>query len=301
MKFLCKKDLDLLKFKKCAKEYINFEKILSLTINKLIIFDTPMIIGKKFPTGNNKHIGLKSNIKGKVENLVIRINSLDVYGKNYKLKTYKTYEILLEMIELSKYNSNITFEMSALSKIMKFLAFEEYKNNQIKYNNPNDEEDGEDYKSESILASKTNFELDKNPEKLPNLIFCRTNDLRDKLRNNSLKINALIDSNITIKTATIKNNIENYEYQKFLSKKMEKKNFIENENKINNDEMSKMDFGSDEFDIERDYKIFFSLSKIKKVKLINVFFSNNKDSKFKEYERETIINLLSDQNELSYK
>ena len=43
-----KKKFDLIKVKKCVKDYVNFEKILSFNITELIVFDTPMTIGNDF-------------------------------------------------------------------------------------------------------------------------------------------------------------------------------------------------------------------------------------------------------------
>ena len=60
-----------------------------------------------------------------------------------------------------------------------------------------------------------------------------------------------------------------------------------------NNDLKKIDFGSDGFFIDRDYKNFFSYNKIETVELRNVVFSNYRDNNLKNIEGETITNLIS--------
>ena len=289
-------DLNLLKLKKCGNDYVNLEKILSMKINHLILFDTPLIIGETFPE-NGEYLDIIKDKLGTVENLTIKINSLEAYGKENNLNTIKTYEILIEILKNKNFNKNITFEFNALSNIMTFLAFKEYCLNQRFYYS----KDSEDDKSDNIDLNS--YEIFKNEDhvknnkfyseqtSLPVQIFFSSKKYRDHIYFKAFKIENFNNSKITLKNMTIKKETENYDNQMFLIKKFDLENKIKNATQSN--ELRKMDFGSDGFYIDKDYKFFFSENNIETVVLINVALSNYKDSILKSYEKETIINLIS--------
>ena len=287
-------DFDLLKIKKCAKDYVNLEKILQMKIDKLILFDNPLIIGNSFPKDNKyPHLEVIEEF-GSIANLTIKINTLDGYGKHYNLNTYKTYEILEELILNSKFNKNIIFELYSLSNFMTFLAYKEYSQKVNYYNNPNDDEEGKD----EINKEKIIIGIDQNENKdidgeyhLPKLMIFGSKRYRDEICYKSFNIKALEDSKITLKTLTIKKQTENFDNQNYLSVKYKKN--INNKNYTDNNLLKKIDFGSDGFFIERDYKFFFILNKINTVEFRNVIFSNYKDNNLKDIEGETITNLIS--------
>ena len=117
-------DFDLIKIiKKCGNEYFALSFILQMKIGTLILFDTPLIIGDKFPAANDTHLSnMKEKTLGTIDYLDLKIISLESYGKERNLNIVKTLEILVELIKCGNYNKNITFEYSALSNIMTFLA-----------------------------------------------------------------------------------------------------------------------------------------------------------------------------------
>jgi len=288
-------DFDLLKIKKCGKEYVNLYEILKLKINKLVLFDTPLIIGDHFSETLN--LSFIDNEKlGNVENLTIKLNSLDSYGIQYNLNIHKTLEILVEIITCSNFNKNITFELAALSNIMTYLACQKYLKDQNLYYNSKEEENGDNNVISNIESNKKikNEEIiNKNEKILPKKLYFSGKKYRDYLCYESFNID-LKDKTITIKNATIKNQIENFENLNYL-KIIDENNENKNKNKGKNNELKKIDFGSDGFYIERDFKIFFSENEIETVILNNISFSSCKDNTIKNKETETIINLLSDQ------
>ena len=87
-------------------------------------------------------------------------------------------------------------------------------------------------------------------------------------------------------------NTENFDYQNYLNIKDNKSGQNIN-NKDYRNKLKKIDFGSDGFYIDEDYKNFFNKNQIGTIELINVTFSNYKDSNLKKYENEGIKNLLS--------
>ena len=298
-------DFDLLKIKKCGKEYVNLYEILQFKINKLVLFDTPLIIGDHFSeTLNLSFIGNEK--LGTVENLTIKLNSLDSYGIQYNLNTYKTLEILVELITCPNFNKNITFELGALSNIMTYIASQKYLEAQNLYYNSNKEEN-EDNKIPSITEnnkkSKSEEIINKNPKFLPKKLFFSGKKYRDYLCYRAFNIGYLKGKTITIKNATIKKQTENFEnlnYLKIIDKNIENnenknENKNKNKNEAENNKLKKIDFGSDGFYIERDFKIFFSENEIETVILNNINFSSFKDNIIKYIETETIVNLLSDQ------
>ena len=105
-----KNDLDLLKLKKCGKEYFDIKDVLSLKIENLILFDTPLIIDS-FPDDELK-----------IENLAIKINTLQYYCNENNLNYDKTIENYIELINHQKLNQNLTLEMNALPILKKYLS-----------------------------------------------------------------------------------------------------------------------------------------------------------------------------------
>ena len=288
--------LDILKIKKCNKDYINLKKILTLFIGKLVLYDSPLIYGDAFPKEGGhlpKGEDVQNSSFGGVQNLVIKINSLDTYGKQNSLNTFKTYEILFEIFSSPKFNKNITFEMSALSNFMTFLAYKKYIKNPNYYNNSNDEENGDDNinaKEQVKGKDEGNYGIDLYPKCLQKVIIFGSKKYRDKLCSDAFNIEVLKNSTITLKNVHIRKSFENVDNLNYIyiKTKQEMKN-SQTKNKI----LKKIDFGSDGFFIERDYKIFFSENQLEKVRLINVSFSNAKDQNLKEYDEEAFIGLIS--------
>ena len=285
-------DFDLIKIKKCGKDYIDLKNILTYKIGTLILFDSPLIIGDEFPKEGHRHL---ENIeqRGTIESLVFKINSLDCYGKQCNLNTYETLEIMQELIQNPKYIKNLTFELGALSNLMTFLAYKEYLQNQDIYNDPNDDEDGKD----SInLNNKLKGKIDPNnlikkENHLPKYMCFSSKKYRDKIYySKNFNLEALANSKITLKCLTIKKQTENYDNQNYL---MIKNKGGKIKSYTDNSELKKIDFGSDGFFIDRDYKNFFSVNKIGTVELRNVVFSSYKDINLKDYEEDAITNLIS--------
>ena len=293
-------DFQLLKLKKCGKDYVDLSKILQMKIDKLILFDTPLIIGS-FPEKGEEHLGYYKKKKiplGKVDNLTIKLNALDCYGREYNLNVMKTYEILVELMETEEFNNHLTFEMNALSSIMTYLCYKQYVKNQKLYNNQNDEEKGKDDVDEKAPKGEGLYNIfQEDVNYLPKYIFISSKNYRDYLCSNSFKLKWKLTNPITIKNTTIRKSYENYENQNYLTLKIQEKKNQKAENKIytTNKELRKMDFGSDGFYIERDYKLFFCENNIEEVKLENVAFSNFKDNSLEgknNRDFETINNLI---------
>ena len=294
-------DFDLLKIKKCGNGYVDISRILKWKIKKLILFDTPLIIGEKFPENSEKHLNSIRTSLGTVDCLTIKINSLDCYGKEYNLNIMKTYEILIELIECEKFNTNIIFEMNALSSIMTYLAYIKYVKDQKLYNDPNSEEDGNDDINENQPRGQgLQILFEEDVKYLPKYIFLSSKKFRDYLCSQSFKLNLNLAGPITIKNTTIKKCYENYENNNYIIYKIQDEKYKgkqkpEGKAYTTNKELRKMDFGSDGFYIERDYKLFFFENQIKVVKLENVAFSNFRDNNIEgKYNRdfETINNLI---------
>ena len=181
---------------------------------------------------------------------------------------------------------------------MTFLAFQVYKERLYFYNDPNEYEKGEDEKV--VSANDKNLQgvdgeeiIEKNPKYLPKQMFFSSKNMRDFLYYQSFSLdNALKESKITLKKVTIRKQIENFENNDYLMKKKEKENNRDFKNQGANRQLRKIDFGSDGFYIDRDYKNFFSINNIKCVELLNVNFSNVKIPELRDYEGETIINFI---------
>ena len=286
------KDFELLKIKKCGKDYINLDKILTYNIDQLILFDNPLIVGDSFPVDNSPHLDIIKGKFGSVDNLTLKINSLDSYGKDHNLNTLKTFEIFEELIKNQNFNKNIIFELSALSCFMTFLAYREYCKDQNEYYDPNDEEDGVDYIKDKIKGKINEKDLIKDIGiHLPKHIFFTSKKKRDSIYPKAFDKVFEIESKITIKNSTIKKQTENFDNQNYL-------NFKKNKNSrgksyTDNNDLKKIDFGSDSFSIDRDFKNLFSINRIELVELRNVVFSNYKDNGLKDIEGETITNLIS--------
>ena len=294
-------DFDLLKIKKCGNGYVDISRILKWKIKKLILFDTPLIVGKKFPEKNDKHLNEIRESLGTADYLTIKINSLDCYGKENNLNIMKTYEILIELIECEKFNKNLIFEMNALSSIMTYLAYIKYVQDQKFYNDPNSEEDGQDdIKENQPKGQDVQILFEEDAKYLPRYIFLSSKKFRDYLCSQSFKLNLNLAGPITIKNTTIKKCYENYENQNYLVYKIQSDKYkgkAKPEGKVytTNKELRKMDFGSDGFYIERDYKFFFFENQIKVVNLENVAFSNFRDNNIEgknNRDFETINNLI---------
>ena len=279
-------DLNLLKIKKCGKDYIDLNNILTMKITNVILFDSPLIIGE-----DKTHLEDIVDDLGSIGNLTIKINSLDCYGKQYNLNTYNTLEILEELIKSRKFNRNLTFELSSLSSILTYLANRVYLKNQDFYKDPNDEERGKD----SVIEDEPKGVINENdiikekPTYLPRHIFFSSKKKRDYIYKEAFNLECLNGSMITLKNLTIKKQTENFDNQNYLLIKKGRniKSYTDNY------DLRKIDFGSDGFFIDRDYKNFFSENEIGTVELINVSFSNFKENNLKDIEQETIINLMS--------
>ena len=294
-------DFDLIKIKKCGNSYIDISRILKWKINKLILFDTPLIVGTSFPEKSKKHLDIIRDSLGSVDYLTIKINSLDCYGREYNLNVMKTYEILIELMECENFNKNLIFEMNALSSIMTYLAYKTYVKDQKRYNDPNEEEDGlDDIKKNRPQGQDFQMLFEEDVKYLPKYIFLGSKKFRDLLCSESFKLDLNLREPITIKNTTIKKSYENYENQNYILYKNQQKKNKDNkrpETKVytTNKELRKMDFGSDGFYIERDYKYFFYENGITTVKLENVGFSNFRDNNIEgknNREFETINNLI---------
>ena len=294
-------DFDLIKIKKCGNSYIDISRILKWKINKLILFDTPLIVGTSFPEKSKKHLDIIRDSLGSVDYLTIKINSLDCYGREYNLNVMKTYEILIELMECENFNKNLIFEMNALSSIMTYLAYKTYVKDQKRYNDPNEEEDGlDDIKKNRPQGQDFQMLFEEDVKYLPKYIFLGSKKFRDLLCSESFKLDLNLREPITIKNTTIKKSYENYENQNYILYKIQQKKNKDNkrpETKVytTNKELRKMDFGSDGFYIERDYKYFFYENGITTVKLENVGFSNFRDNNIEgknNREFETINNLI---------
>ena len=287
-------DLDLIKIKKCGKEYVDLSQILTLKINKLILFDTPLFIGEHLFQDD----AFKENELRTIENLTIKINSLHSYGEQNNLNTYQTLKFLVELIKCPNFNKNLTFELAALSNIMTYIAYEKYLKNIGLYFDPKEVEKGDDEVVMKIRGNEVidneQIMIDRNPNVLPNQFFFSSKTFRDNLCYRSFNLENLKGKTITIKNASIKKQTENLDNLNYLYKKEKIETTPKSINSTSIKELQKMDYGSDGFYIDRDYKLFLSENRIKNVILNNVNFSSFKDNYLRNKETEAIINLLSD-------
>ncbi len=291
-----KNDLDLLKIKKCGKEYFDLKNILSLNIKNLILFDTPLIVDNTKKDGDDGSSNLKrfNGKLGKVDNLTIKISSLEHYCIKNNLDYYNTLKILVELIKHDNFNKNLCFEMNALPVIMTYLI----RLNYYKY--------FEDKENESKIFKLTYFPFIKNLEKEndPNSKIKERKENREKLIQNYFKLGVDFDNEskkrkIIIKKNNIKNKLENYENRlSYLQEKNEKDNKKKSHKEDKEKEKRKEDFGSDLFNIVTDYKQFFNLNNIKNIEFEKCLFSRDKPVKeIGESDiEEVIINLIEDDN-----
>ena len=309
-------DLEKLKFKKCGKENLDLKYILKLNIFSLILFDTPLIVDKYPKEKNIPHLSYfdENNKIGKVENLTLRISCLDFYCKEYRLNSLKTYEIIIELIERIDFNKKLCFEMNALSSIFLFLAYKKYcenekgyydpvyfySNNQInihnnKINDNNDDDSDDDSDDDNNAVDNMVFigvEEAKNDydEKafIPGHFFFDSIDKRDQLIQNAFKILNIEKKEITLKNFSIKNEIEEFENHKKMYTDFNESNVgIYTSSR----ELEKTDFGYTVFNIDTDFKKFFSINEIKNINLNNVGFSFYTHPIHKK-KNETILNLI---------
>ena len=271
-----KNNLEYLKLKKCGKEYFDIINILSLKLNKLILFDIPLKL-EKFP---------EKDKLGKIINLTIGISCLEHYCKINDLDYYKTMEIIVQLITNKNYNRNLCFEMNALPSIMTFLAAKEYE----KISNPEST-----YKTIppyfDFIKEDIGFpDLDKKKE-----IFKKAIEKRNSLVKESFKLKGLNENTtIKLKRNNIKNRLENYEYFYY--------NLLNQKNQdLERGKNLKSDFGKDVFDIDKDYKYFFYYNGIKDIILENCLFTNFRNSQNIELEKEeTIINFIHSNSNKNY-
>ena len=172
-----KTNINLLKIKKCAKEYFNLYSLYNFNIKDLYLFDTPII-------GDSKDS--KDNTTLNNETLTIKIVSLNHYCQENNLDFYLVMENIKKLIDLTK-AKNICFEMNALPWLMTYLmTSKQYKDN-IKIN--------------EIKEIPMYFNQSDN--------FKRIN-WTDK----SDKFNDLKNKNIILRRNNIRNKLENYYYLK---------------------------------------------------------------------------------------
>ena len=183
-----KNDLDILKIKKCGKEYFDLKNILSLNIKNLILFDTPLIIDYSNKEKTSTNLERFKDDLGIIENLTIKINCLEHYCLDNNLDYYNTIEIIKELIEHKNIGKNLYFEMKALPIIMTYLAAKRY------------------YEIEKI-KEKFSIPTDFNFKSV------------DKRREFIVKIKGLENKGIIIKNNHIKNKLDNFYYMSLLSKK----------------------------------------------------------------------------------
>ena len=188
------KSLDLLKIKKCGKEYFDLKNIVSLNIKNLILFDTPLI-ADHFPEENKSHLEcLKGELK--VDNLTININSLEHYCNENNLNYFKTIEIIVELINNNKVNNNLCFEMNALPIIIAFLVAKisnyKYIPNDFKFNSGKDRQT---IIEKSMIGNLLNLENKRITIKKNNIKFGLDNfyvifsSIKDKIKENEYKNN----------------------------------------------------------------------------------------------------------------
>jgi len=278
-----KNNLDLLKFKKCGKEHVDIKNILSLKINNLILFDTPLIIDKD---KENKEKNNLSNFKdkfGKIENCTIKIASLEFYCKENNLNYYNTLEIILELITKKGYITNLNFEMNALPIIMTFLIAKKYCENENNIKIPT--------YFEFTTLDKETLESKKEGEKKQKIKEAAKEGVekRNKLINDAFNIFDEGKREIKLRKNEIKNKLENYDIltQYFVNEKGKE---------------LKIDFGSDIFNLDIDYRQFFILNNIKTIIFENCLFTNYTNVKIDQnIIKETLFNLCEKNPDIYYK
>ena len=286
-------DFELLKFKKCGRDYVDLKEILTMKIRNLILFDTPVIIDH-FNIEKKPHLDYVKDNLGRIENLTIKINTLDYYNKEYNLNIFKTMEIITELIQCSKFNKNLAFDMKALSSIMTFLVYKNYYSKKDIYYQSTVQENGEYLmkKEEIEKLNKENEDNDNSKELtcVPKQFFFSLKKYRDYAINNVFKLNSVEGARITVANEVIKKQTENYENLNYLLVKSNK----HDKNSNLNNEIKKVDFGQNMINIDKDFKLFFSINNINTVTLKGITFTRaSNTSVLKKEEGQTIINLMS--------
>jgi hypothetical protein len=164
-----KTNINLLKIKKCAKEYFNLYSLYNFNIKDLYLFDTPII-------GDSKDS--KDNTALNNETLTIKIVSLNHYCQENNLDFYLVMENIKKLIDLTK-AKNICFEMNALPWLMTYLmTSKQYKDN-IKIN--------EIKEIPMYFNQSDRINWTVNSDKFDDLknknIILRRNNIRNKLEN----------------------------------------------------------------------------------------------------------------------
>ena len=253
-------NLDYLKIKKCGKEYLDLTNILSLNIKKFILFDNPLKIDHE-----NENLG-------KIENLTIKINSLEHYCKSNNLDYYRTIEIIVDLISNENFNKNLCFEMNALPVIMTFLVASKLEQN---LNSKN--------KNIPIYFEFLPENLENEVDESKKMTTIKNGIIkRDQIIKESFKLKGLDEKmTITLKKNNIKNKLENYENYYYMVKTLERGKHL------------KSDFGRDIFNLSDDYKRFFYYNKINNIKFENCLFSNFASLRLNPNQiSETIIDLI---------
>ena len=277
-----KNDLELLKLKKCGKEHFNITNILSLKINNLILFDTPLNISSKEEEDNL--INYKSEF-GSIENFIIKICSLEQYCIENNLNYYNSLEIILELIKKEGYITNLIFEMNALPIIMTYLIAKEYCKDEIKVRIPTYFDFTTDKEKENIESKNEKEKKEKMKE-----IAIKASKNREELISKTFNILPKGNSKIILRKNYIKNKLENYDIltQYFVNEKGKD---------------LKIDFGSDVFNLDIDFRQFFILNGIETIILDNCLFTNYTNQKLGDQSiiKETLFNLCEESKDKSYK
>ena len=241
-------DLDLLKLKKCAKDFFDIEKIRNIYIKHLFLFDTPI----KYEEFKN----------GEPDKLSLKIVTLGHYCQENNLNYYKTMDQIRTLISSLK-KSCICFEMNALPILMTFLMSE------IFYNNQETEEEKKilTYFPKELKTRKK--EENKQEEKKE--LF------RKYWANKSEEFKSLKDKKIILKKNNIRNQLENFYILKDTLGIDEFKKEDKNKN-------AKSDFGRDIACLDMDYQSFFIKNQLKEIILENCLFTNFKNVELKSQE-----------------
>ena len=174
---------------------------------------------------------------------------------------------------------------------MTFLVYKKFYLKKDIYYQSSVEENGEYLmkKEELEILNKEN-DINSNKEELtcvPKQFFFSLKKYRDYVINNVFKLNSLEGARITVANEVIKKQTENYENLNYLLKSKK----IDENNKPNN-EIKKLDFGQNMINIDKDFKLFFSINNINTVTLKGVTFTraSNTSSVLRKEEGQTIIN-----------